>query len=166
MQRHITAQLSINMPRTSTVKKTVKKFTKNRLYTVCKFPTIERFRGIYVRDNIDVSRVTQMKYRRRWFMIFERHLPFTIDMDYYQPHNSSRLAVGYGKHTTFTSIPTLELYTTTSVRVATERDAVNVMSEIAMMSGKLRAIREAEAQKMRDAVLLPLPLDRSKVVNV
>jgi hypothetical protein len=154
------------MPRTPTVKNTVEKFIKNKIYTMCKFPTIERFRGIFVYDNIDVSRVTTMMYRRRWFMIFDRHLPITIDMDYYEPHNSSELVIGHGRHPTVSNITTLELYTTVSTRVATERDAVNVMSEIAMMSGKLRAIRSAEAQKMRDAVLLPLPLGGPKVVDV
>jgi hypothetical protein len=78
------------------------------------------YRGIEHYGEYDISRIASMEYRKRWFMILDRDLPFELTLRYYDPHNEAAPVIGYGKHPTVSFIPVLKFFQPVSIRMRAE----------------------------------------------
>lgn len=121
-----------------------KQFKESIIYQVCKYPTSERYRGFVEYKTHDVSRFSSMSYRKRWFMIFQRNLPWEFEITYYEPHKF-HCVVGTGPGIfNFAEIPMLKLYKNITYRMKTEDDVHKHMVCINKKFSVLTKIRQTD----------------------
>lgn len=87
---------------------------------------------------IDVARIKEMDYHRRLFRISQRDLPWTLEINYYHPHETMKMAptlTSRGGGFTFHS--SINLYTTITTRYPSEKKLLEEKKTIEYLIAKL-----------------------------
>jgi hypothetical protein len=91
--------------------------------------------------NLDVTRVVDMCSEKRWFMIFDRYLPYTLRIKYYDPESeSSIMPIFASKGIGFGLSDKVETHKTITFRYPNERELMKDHDEIDRLRKALKRL--------------------------
>lgn len=84
----------------------------------------------YKVKNLDISKIKNIYYHKRLFMIFQRNLPYTLTVEYEDPHIVYDIAHVFGKHVSVAMYSTDKSDKIITYRLSTEKECVDEINNI------------------------------------
>jgi len=99
---------------------------------------------------LDVMRVANINYRKRWFRLFQRDLPYTLHITYDDPHDTTDIAPVFGGRLGFAVVDSMDRYRYITFRLPTFTDCEHEVLKISNRQDQVKKIREKILREYSD----------------
>ena len=98
---------------------------------------------------IDVAKIKSIDFRKRVFCIFDKDLPYTLDIKYYEPKQHTSIAPTFtGRGVGFTVVTETKVYQNITKRYSTQEECMKEVHDIHEKQYYLTIYAEELAEKI------------------